>query len=382
MDCLNPSKKIKIDHEVNSNKVSQADPKEMKGCSIPASENGESEDERFEKFVDEEYFSSYADTEVHRTMIEDQVRTDAYHKAIMQDPGFIKGKVVCDVGCGSGILSLFCAQAGAKKVYAIEASKIAMLAKKTVKNNGFEDIITVLEGRAEDVELPEKVDVIVSEWMGYMMLYETMLPSVLHIRDKWLKPDGVMFPERAVLRVAMGEASWITQYEENTYDFWIALNPMYGLDMTIFADHAVKKYSEYAHVFMMPQKDVLSLPATVCDLDLSTVTTEELFSIKTKLELSSMGSRSLNCLVFWFDVIFPGGVKLSTSPDLEDTHWQNTVLPLPPTKVVQDTSLSLNLIIAQHKKRSLDIRLDYSIGGSDKTHFRRYRLDENCTEFE
>ncbi|KAA0187841.1 hypothetical protein HAZT_HAZT004999 [Hyalella azteca] len=121
-------------------------------------------------------------------MIEDQVRTDAYHKAIMQDPSFVKDKIVCDVGCGSGILSLFCAQAGAKKVYAIEASQIAMLAKKSVIANGFEDIITVLEGRAEDVELPEKVDVIVSEWMGYMMLYETMLPSVLHIRDKWLKP--------------------------------------------------------------------------------------------------------------------------------------------------------------------------------------------------
>lgn len=48
--------------------------------------------------------------------------------------------------------------------------------------------ITVLQGKAEEVELPEKVDVIVSEWMGYMLLYETMLPSVLYVRDKWLKP--------------------------------------------------------------------------------------------------------------------------------------------------------------------------------------------------
>lgn len=47
---------------------------------------------------------------------------------------------------------------------------------------------TVLQGKAEEVELPEKVDVVVSEWMGYMLLYETMLPSVLYVRDKWLKP--------------------------------------------------------------------------------------------------------------------------------------------------------------------------------------------------
>lgn len=46
----------------------------------------------------------------------------------------------------------------------------------------------MLQGKAEEVELPEKVDVIVSEWMGYMLLYETMLPSVLYVRDKWLKP--------------------------------------------------------------------------------------------------------------------------------------------------------------------------------------------------
>lgn len=52
-----------------------------------------------------------------------------------------------------------------------------------------------------------------------------------------------MFPEKAVLKVALGEASFITRYEESTYDFWIALNPMYGLDMTLFADHAAKKYN-------------------------------------------------------------------------------------------------------------------------------------------
>ena len=75
-------------------------------------------------------------------MIEDQVRTDAYHKAIMQTPSLIKDKVVCDVGCGSGILSMFCAQAGAKKVFAIDASKIALQAKKVIAANGFDHIIT------------------------------------------------------------------------------------------------------------------------------------------------------------------------------------------------------------------------------------------------
>lgn len=74
-------------------------------------------------------------------MIEDSVRTNAYQQAIFQNMD-VAGKVVADVGCGSGILSMFCAQAGAKRVYAIEASKIAVHARQLVHANGFQDIIT------------------------------------------------------------------------------------------------------------------------------------------------------------------------------------------------------------------------------------------------
>ena len=78
-------------------------------------------------------------------MIEDTIRTSAYRDAIMHEAGkFVKGKVVVDVGCGTGILSMFCAQAGAKKVYAIDASDISEYAKKLVDANKFNDIITGL----------------------------------------------------------------------------------------------------------------------------------------------------------------------------------------------------------------------------------------------
>lgn len=60
------------------------------------------------------------------------------------NPSNYKGKVVLDVGCGSGILSMFAAQAGAKKVYAVEASNSAVYARKLVKANGFESVITVI----------------------------------------------------------------------------------------------------------------------------------------------------------------------------------------------------------------------------------------------
>lgn len=132
-------------------------------------------------------------------------------------------------------------------------------------------------------------------------------------------------------------------------------------------------------MFMLAQKHVASGSETLCDLDLTTITADELLSISAEFKLSAMGSRRVNCLVCWFDVMFPGDVTLSTSPHMEDTHWQNTVLPLNDHLVKQDTVLNGHITIAQHKKRSLDISLQYSIDNG-KQSTRRYRLDENCSE--
>lgn len=48
----------------------------------------------------------------------------------------------------------------------------------------------------------EKVDIIISEWMGYFLLYESMFDSVLFARDKWLAPDGILMPDKATMFIA------------------------------------------------------------------------------------------------------------------------------------------------------------------------------------
>ncbi|KAK3002010.1 hypothetical protein RJ639_022184 [Escallonia herrerae] len=128
-----------------------------------------------------------------------------------------KEKVVVDVGCGTGILSVFCAQAGAKRVYAVDASEIALQASEVVKTNKLADTIIVLHGRVEDVEIDEEVDVIISEWMGYMLLYESMLGSVITARDRWLKPGGLILPSNATLYMA--PVTHPDRYSDSI-DFW------------------------------------------------------------------------------------------------------------------------------------------------------------------
>ena len=63
--------------------------------------------------------------------------------------------------------------------------------------------ITLVKGKLEEAELPIKqFDIIISEWMGYFLLYESMLDTVLYARDRYLQKDGLIFPDKATIFVA------------------------------------------------------------------------------------------------------------------------------------------------------------------------------------
>ncbi|KAK9821131.1 hypothetical protein WJX81_004539, partial [Elliptochloris bilobata] len=172
------------------------------------------------------YNQSYSHWGIHEEMLKDTVRTRSYQQAIMRNAFLFKDKVVLDVGCGTGILSLFAAKAGAAHVYAVEMSGIAEQARQIVADNGYSDRITLLQAKVEEIALPvEKVDIIISEWMGYFLMYESMLDTVLFARDKWLKPGGLLLPDRCTLSVVAIEDA---EYRHEKIDFW---DNVYGFDM-------------------------------------------------------------------------------------------------------------------------------------------------------
>ncbi|XP_072306653.1 protein arginine N-methyltransferase 6 [Eucyclogobius newberryi] len=315
------------------------------------------------------YFDSYSDVTIHEEMIADHVRTGTYRTAILRNGESIRGKVVLDVGAGTGVLSIFCVQAGARKVYAVEACSIAEQAAKIVKHNNMEDQIEVIRGTVETVDLPEPVDVIVSEWMGYALLHESMLNSVLYARDKWLRrPGGLILPSKAELYIAPMSDPVV----EDRLSFWFTVKDQYGVDMSCMHDFA-KRCIMNSDITVNPVtvEDVLSHPARFAELDLNTVTTEELRDVKGQFRCSSFGCAAVNAFCVWFTVTFPcpdkpqQPVVLSTSPFKPETHWKQAVLYLDcPVDVVQDTVVAgeVQMYPSEQSDRHICVHVDYTVG--------------------
>lgn len=313
------------------------------------------------------YFDSYSDVTIHEEMIADQVRTNTYRMAILRNSELIRGKVVLDVGAGTGVLSLFCAQAGARRVYAVEACSIAEQATEIVRHNGMDDRVEVIRGTVEAVELPEQVDVIVSEWMGYALLHESMLNSVLYARDKWLKPGGLILPSKAELYIA----PICDPVVEDRLYFWYTVKDQYGVDMSCMS-HFARKCIMNSDIVVntVTVEDVLSHPARFAELDLHTVTAEELRLVKGPFRCESFGSAAVNAFCVYFTVTFPCPDKpqplvLSTSPFNPETHWKQAVLYLDsPAEVVQDTPVTgeVRMYPSEDSARHVCVQVEYSIG--------------------
>ncbi|MBA0739692.1 hypothetical protein Gogos_012931, partial [Gossypium gossypioides] len=142
---------------------------ESKGTHLPNGDISVSKskfDNKIESSSAKMYFHYYGQLLHQQNMLQDYVRTGTYYAAVIENRVDFTGCVVVDVGAGSGILSLFAAQAGAKHVYAVEASEMADYARKLISGNPtLGQRITVIEGKVEEVELPEKADILISEPM-------------------------------------------------------------------------------------------------------------------------------------------------------------------------------------------------------------------------
>jgi protein arginine N-methyltransferase 1 len=316
-------------------------------------------------FSEQHYFSSYDHFGIHEEMLKDRVRTLAYRNAIMKNKHLFKDKIVLDVGCGTGVLSMFAAQAGAKHVLAVDMSNIIEMAEKVADLNGFSDKITFFKGKLEDVTLPyDKVDIIISEWMGYFLLYESMLDTVLIARDMYLKEGGLIFPDKASIHVAMIEDE---EYKNDKIHFWEDPMQLYGFDYTPFVKIAMSE----PLVDIVDNGSVVTGHQQLIEFDLNTVKIEELAFHKS-FKLKATRDDKVHALLSWFDIDFPSDTKenivtFSTGAHATYTHWKQTVFYLDQVldvKKGEEITGSLASRPNEHNPRELDIELDWNFKAS------------------
>ncbi|KAF2979321.1 hypothetical protein EK904_012488 [Melospiza melodia maxima] len=335
------------------------------------------------------YFSSYGHHGIHEEMLKDKVRTESYRDFIYQNPHIFKDKfsnvvliserldaffgkmfdvmkavrVVLDVGCGTGILSMFAARAGAKKVIGVDQSEIIYQAMDIIRLNKLEKIITLVKGRIEEVDLPlEKVDVIISEWMGYFLLFESMLDSVIYAKDKYLAEGGSVYPDLCTISlVAVGD---MNKHVDKLL-FW---EDVYGFDMSCMKKAVIPE----AVVEVLDPNTLISTASVIKHIDCNTASTPDL-EFSSDFTLSITMSTQCTAIAGYFDVFFEKNchnkVLFSTGPQCTKTHWKQTIFLLEkPIPVEAGEALRGKVTVRKNRKDPRSLCISLSVRDTQQTY--------------
>ncbi len=272
----------------------------------------------------DDYLKPYGDIELQRRMVSDRPRTNAFAAAIREVVR--PGDVVLDVGTGTGILAMIAARAGARQVYAIDATDISQVAAKLIKANGLSNQIQVFHGRADDLQLDEKVDLIISEWLGNVAFAEGMLPAVLDARDHNLKSTGRMLPSK--VRVLLAPLDEPILYHNEGPGFW--RSPIQDLDFSALQE---VELSQGRPMQIRVEPAALLAPGqTFLELDILTTTAEDIWS-EGELSFVPVRDGVLNGFCVWFEAELSPSILLDTGPLSPETHWAQTYLSFTPRPV-------------------------------------------------
>jgi hypothetical protein len=260
---------------------------------------------------------SYACVDGQQTMACDLRRNQAYLQALSKV--ITPESIVIDLGAGLGVLGILAAKLGAKRVYLVEPEDIISVTQKIVAANGLSERVHCLQGNIEQVEIPEKVDVIISVFTGNFLLEEDLLPSLFYARDKYLKEGGALIPEAGIMQAAPVFAPDI--YRENI-TCWS--EPHLEIDHSparTYASQSIYYYRQH-----LAQYPYLAAPADLFSLDFYTATSTHL---DTQINYTVSNSGLCHGFAGWFKMKL-GDTWLSTAPHKPALHWSSMFLPFDP----------------------------------------------------
>ena len=299
------------------------------------------------------YRMSYGDVAMHKVMLQDVVRTDAYEKSISE---IVKPEhSVLDFGCGTGILAMFAARAGARKVVAVDRSPFIKTAKEIALQNGF-DNIDFYHDDHQSLQLEENVDVIVSEWMGHCLFYEAMLEPLLAVRDRYLAKQGVMIPAQVSLHAGL-------VCDEDLFEDLAFLGERpYDIDFSPIS-HVPFQQTD---LVTLDSESILKNTAHLGSLDMHSISKSDTPRVFSGTIRANKKAR-IFALCGWFSAELSPGVTLGTGPNDMPTHWDQVLFPLPEPFTV-DPSLELTITISPLTEQvGKEQRWYWSITDGDRT---------------
>lgn len=268
---------------------------------------------------------------MHKVMLQDVVRTDAYEKSINE---VVRPEhSVLDFGCGTGVLAMFAARAGASKVIAVDRSPFIKTAREIAQVNGL-DNIEFYHDDHQSLQLDEKVDVIVSEWMGHCLFYEAMLEPLLALRDRYLARDGVMIPAEVSLHAGL------VCDEDLLEDLSFLQCQPYAIDFSPIADAPFRQ----TDLVTLDPESILKSTVHLGSLNMHTIGKADaprVFSGK----ITPDEKADVFALCGWFSSELSPGVGFGTGPNDMPTHWDQILFPLPEPFAV-DPSRELTITIS------------------------------------
>ncbi|CAD5114263.1 DgyrCDS3405 [Dimorphilus gyrociliatus] len=280
------------------------------------------------------------DIDFHLLMLLCKTRMNSYRNAIFNH-GVFKDKLVADVGSGTGILAIWCAQAGARKVYAIEPNSNNDMIEKAAKKNNLENKIVVIKSNAQSAILPEKVDIIISETM-----------------------DGLMFPSEGEISIAPIADKY---YYEGREQFILNFEHIYGVDFTHLLERFRKTASSKAYVKSLPLEGLRAKPAVIDTIDFKTIKVEDCMSIRGNISFKPEIDSVFHGFGIWFKAKFPTGEELDTGPIDHPTHWRQVICFI-------DKPINL--------RRKVELKGDVAITLDEKMRYQNLIIDVDLNEEE
>ena len=282
--------------------------------------------------------SGWADPVEHARMLHDDRRTRDFISALTA--AVRPGDVVLDIGTGSGVLAVALARAGARRVYAIEASDIAAVAARVFEANGVTDRVTLTPGWSRQIELPERADLLVAEIIGNEPLEEEILETTLDARRRLLKPTARLVPHALELlaRPLLLPEAEIRQrvFGRAALKRW---RDLYGIDFRPLLAVAAKDpaYST-AEGEVAATWPPVGPPAVLASVDL---TTFQAASVRARADLVVDPPGPVNAVAVTFRALLHDGIAHTLDPwKWPSSSWATSVWALPePADVGPESAL-------------------------------------------